>query len=355
MPGPTDERIEAADKRREAEDVRAYPADTMRERRGESAATQWFLVAGNRFAVAGLFLLSTVALLYLLGRIGPGTPRQLLSSTVLASVFGSVIIVIVTGGTLVLTITQLVLSRELGALGEKRSEMSDEMEFRADVAERSSVSVGPPEPSAFVRALLDATGEAAADLADSLDGADAEIRPQLRTFAEETRDHSETTNDRLAPAEFGTVEMMIPVFDYNYSWKLYAARYFLERHEGRLGTARAPLERLTELLSLFGPAREYLKTKYFQWDAISLARTTLYAAIPALSIAVYAMLWFDPQQITGATLGVNNAYLSASVMFALSIAPFALLLSYVLRIVTLARRTLAIGPFILRRTDPDRE
>jgi hypothetical protein len=36
---------------------------------------------------------------------------------------------------------------------------------------------------------------------------------------------------------------------------------------------------------------------------------------------------------------------------ALSLAPFALLGAYVLRIVTVTKRTLAIGPFVLRETD----
>jgi hypothetical protein len=35
--------------------------------------------------------------------------------------------------------------------------------------------------------------------------------------------------------------------------------------------------------------------------------------------------------------------------------PFAFLFSYILRIVTVAKRTLSIGPFILRETDRSRD
>jgi len=38
-----------------------------------------------------------------------------------------------------------------------------------------------------------------------------------------------------------------------------------------------------------------------------------------------------------------------------SLVPFAILLSYILRIITVTKRTLSIGPFILRETDRSHE
>ena len=40
-------------------------------------------------------------------------------------------------------------------------------------------------------------------------------------------------------------------------------------------------------------------------------------------------------------------------MYAISVAPFAVLLAYILRVATITRRTLAIGPFILRDSERD--
>ncbi|MEF8800672.1 MAG: hypothetical protein V5A38_14445 [Halolamina sp.] len=40
---------------------------------------------------------------------------------------------------------------------------------------------------------------------------------------------------------------------------------------------------------------------------------------------------------------------------AIALLPFAVLLAYILRIVTVTKRTLSIGPFILRETDRDVE
>ncbi|MFB6270208.1 MAG: hypothetical protein ABEH83_09710, partial [Halobacterium sp.] len=102
---------------------------------------------------------------------------------------------------------------------------------------------------------------------------------------------------------------------------------------------------------LFGPAREHFKTLYFQWELSELSRQLLYAAVPALAAAIAALLLFDPAQFPGATLGVSHALVVVSAAATVAVLPFALLLAYILRIITVTKRTLSIGPFVLRETD----
>jgi hypothetical protein len=73
-------------------------------------------------------------------------------------------------------------------------------------------------------------------------------------------------------------------------------------------------------------------------------------AVTALVVAAtfVLLLAFDAGGISGATLGVNDQYLFVSAAYAVAITPFAVLLAYVLRILTLIKRTLTLGPFILR-------
>ena len=64
------------------------------------------------------------------------------------------------------------------------------------------------------------------------------------------------------------------------------------------------------------------------------------------------MLVFDASQLFGTQLfGTDVAYLVISGLYVLTLAPFAIVLAYVLRILTIMKRTLAIGPFVLRETD----
>ena len=52
-------------------------------------------------------------------------------------------------------------------------------------------------------------------------------------------------------------------------------------------------------------------------------------------------------------LGLDVGVLLVAAAAAIAVAPFAVLLAYILRIATITRRTLAIGPFILRESERD--
>ena len=64
-------------------------------------------------------------------------------------------------------------------------------------------------------------------------------------------------------------------------------------------------------------------------------------------------LLFDPENYPGTVLGLDVGVLMVSAAAAISVAPFAVLLAYILRIATITRRTLAIGPFVLRESERD--
>jgi hypothetical protein len=128
------------------------------------------------------------------------------------------------------------------------------------------------------------------------------------------------------------------------------------------------LDDLKTSLVMFGPAREHIKTLYFQWALTDLSRYILYAAIPALIVAGLMVTFvnagtFPPGALldVGGRYAVSVAGYSVDVSFAiptvtwivsgaftLTTVPFLLFTSYILRIVTVAKRTLAIGPLILR-------
>lgn len=73
--------------------------------------------------------------------------------------------------------------------------------------------------------------------------------------------------------------------------------------------------------------------------------------MPALAIAAYMMLSFDAARLFGTMLfGVDITFLFASAMYVLTLTPFAVVLAYVIRVLTVIKRTLAISPFVLRET-----
>jgi len=322
------------------------PADTMRERSPRSTAWAYVLFDANRkFVAVGLLLgvfLGLVGLSVLLpaaeGALTSGDPVE----TGLQALIGATI----TGVTLVLTLNQLVLSQELGAVGDQRERMEGAMEFRDDVADVLGDSVSPAEPSAFLRALVDHAGDRARAVRDAVDEPDDD----LETLLDSTEENADEVSEGLSDATFGEFDVLSAALDFNYSWKLYAARRALAERDGD-DPAVEPLEELVEALRLFGPAREHFKTLYFQSELIALSRAVLAVALPSLVVNVAALLFVDLPKLSGSFLGVPVNVLAASAVVAVAVAPFVVLLSYVLRIATVTGRTLSIGPFILRRTD----
>jgi hypothetical protein len=144
--------------------------------------------------------------------------------------------------------------------------------------------------------------------------------------------------------------------NYNYSLKIYEGRRLAHEHEDDLpDEAVDALDAVVKALEAFGVAREHVKTLYFEWELIDLSRVMAYTAVPALLVSAAAILYLDdPAAVPGTTLGVADLVWVVSAAITVALAPFALLLSYVLRLATVAKRTLAIGPFVLRSTDhPD--
>jgi hypothetical protein len=141
--------------------------------------------------------------------------------------------------------------------------------------------------------------------------------------------------------------------DFNYSWKIYEAQRLMGEHESVLSSeALDALDALVETLRFFGPAREHIKTLYFQWELVNLSRGILLSAVPALVVSIGGVLYLDnPATITGTFLGIDALIWVVVVATTISLVPFMVLFSYVLRIATVAKRTLSIGPFILRPTD----
>jgi len=77
------------------------------------------------------------------------------------------------------------------------------------------------------------------------------------------------------------------------------------------------------------------------------SRGVLAAGLPALLVAVCMIAFFDPAGDVARSLGVVPVVALASTV---AVLPFFVLTVYVLRIATVTKHTLSIGPFILRET-----
>jgi hypothetical protein len=326
------------------------PGDTMRGRVPGSRLRLWLLLRANRWGVTAVVLAALFVGLVALGAL---TPASFAGGDPVETYFQALVTAIVTGVTLVVSINQMVLSQELGAVGDQRERMEDALQFRSDAADTVEAPVSPPEPAAFLRALVEATRSRAHDLEAAVeDNPDDEFRTRTTDYADSLREHADEVGEELENTQFGTFDVVFAALDFNYSWKVYEARRLRGEHVDALDdTAADALDAAIETLETFGPAREHFKTLYFQWALIDLSRAMLYAAVPALVVAGSMVLFVNVPAFPGATLGVANITWMVAAAGTVSLIPFAVLFAYVLRIATVAKRTLAIGPFVLRETE----
>ncbi len=334
------------------------PADTMVERSSNSRWKLWLLLNGNRwlvtvllaaFAFVGLLAISQVSPVSLRALMGEKEPVHFLFQALVTS--------LITGVTLVLTINQLVLSQELGAVDDQRGRLEGSLEFHEDVEDVIDAPISPPDPASFLQAIIDASQDRAIEFREAAaDGHDEEFEDRVDEFVDNVAGHADAVQERLDGAQFGTYAVIRFALDYNYSWKIFRARRLRNVYgDSFTDEAREIHDQLLESLKLFGLAREHFTTLYFQWELINLSRGIMYVSVPALVVAMSMIAFFDADAVTGTVFGVETVVWIVAAAATVSIVPFLLLVSFVLRLGTMAKRTLAIGPFILRESNRDEE
>ena len=314
----------------------------------------YLLLRVNRWVLVGAILGVVYVLLVLGSQAGLSPLREIVEANDgVEFIFSAFIGAIITGTAIVVTINQLVLSQELGAVGDQRERMQASMDFRRDVEEAVGTGASAPEPAVFVDQLVSGIGDHADRLADAAtDETDPAVRSTIREYVDELTDNADTVRDQLDDAQFGTFAVIWAALGFDYSRFISEGRRLQSRHEGSLSEeAHAAIDDLVDVLTLYGPAREHFKTLYFQWTLIDLSRALLYISVPALAVMGLLLMYVDDAAVQGTTLGVDNLVFVTSAGFVVGIAPFVVFMVYILRIASVAKRTLAMGPFILRESE----
>jgi hypothetical protein len=312
---------------------------------------QWAILEMDRRLLAGSILLSIFVLLLVCNQFLTPLPVVVQAQSGLADLFPAFIGTIVTGTSIVVTINQLVLAQELGAFGDQRERMQGSMTARRDIESEMGVDTSPAEPAAFIRSLAAALESAADDLDAVLDGQNDESE-QVRAYAEDVRTETQQLQQELVGAEFGTFEVLRCALAFDYSDLIHAGRQLQAARDADDDVAEC-LDSILDLLTSFAPVREHFKTLYFQWEFIDLSRALLYISIPALTVIGALVMFVDASTFTGTILGLDTLVVISCGGFVVGISPFVVFFAYIIRIGTVAKQTLAIGPFVLQESDAE--
>ncbi|WP_436347285.1 hypothetical protein [Natronorubrum sp. FCH18a] len=332
-------------------------SDVLGQRADVGGPRLWVLLQLNRWLFTAAILVVVFAVLVGCSLLGLTPLRAIVEQhNGTFWIFSSFIGAIITGTSIVVTINQLVLSQELGAVGEQRDRMQDAMDFRQDLENTLEEDITPPEPAAFLYELLDGVEEEATDLESAIEGHSDEVQEKVTDYVDDAVENARVVMDDLKDAQFGTFDVIWNALNFNYSRKIYDARKIRADHDDELSEeAHEEIGEMIRVLKFFGPAREHFKTLYFQWELINLSRALLYIAVPALAVMALLMMYVDGSALPGTFLGIDNLVWVTSAGFVVGIAPFVVFIVYILRIATVAKRTLAMGPFILRESERDED
>ena len=325
-------------------------ADTMRERAGENRLKLLILLKANRlYVTVTLSLVVFVSFIVIGDTFFSSFLSDVRSQDTIETLFSTMLGAIITGTTLVVTISQLVLSQENGPLGDQHERMSNTMNVREYIRDVIG-QPAPADPSAFLRELIEETAECSSALRESVSGSEeTDLKDEVDEFTDSLQGNADEVQRELEGATFGEFDVLYSALDFNYTYKIFQVERIEYEYADSLSDDQHELfGSLRTALSMFGPAREHIKTLYFQWALIDLSQLIVYASVPALVVAGGMLTFVGPASFPGFTFGVANVVWVVGAAFTVTVIPFLLLLSYIVRIVTVAKRTLAIGPLILR-------
>lgn len=307
-----------------------------------SSPYEWFVLVGGRLVLTGvlsaIFAAFVVALHYTGIVIVTDTTQMLYLFQALVA--GNLTLI-----TIILSINQLVLSRELKTPGELHDQIEAVIDYRNRVTELSGEPIAPLTPTDFLSVLLAGTRDTASRLDSTITDEDntglaADVDALVAEITDRT-DHISGVLDRSQGGLFGALAVTLET---NFSYQLNEAfRIQTVYSEDLSPTAHQTLEDLIQGLKQVDIARQYFKSIYIQSELARLSKVLLYVGVPAVGSALLLLIVYA--STVEPPLTVNYLRVVVPSVVILGFLPLAVLFSFVLRIATIAQHTVAITPF----------
>ena len=310
--------------------------------------TERVLLDGNRLVVAGIVLALLATVLATVERLGwVPLERYQPAFYVFSGLIGGNLTLI----TVVVSINQLLLGRELQTPGELESEMESVIDYR-EAVEDAAGELAPVKPLGFLNLLFESTRRSTQRVGGMTYGTvDAEVREDVNEVLEALTRDLDRTIDRLDRSEPDTFEVLATTLTTNYAEDIHRIRQLRVSHGNELpAMVMEALDDLIDDLQRVDVARQYFKSVYLQEELSSLSRVLLYAGVPAEAASVVALLALTTR---GGTVVTTNGHLFFPTAIVVSFLPLALLFAFILRTATVTERTAATIPFTTSQQEQD--
>ena len=309
----------------------------------ETSFGRWLVFDANRLVLASLVVVAVFA--WFLALVGSGVVvvANEDSTVLLLSVFVAGNFTLIS---IVITINQLVLSREFGKPHTLRERDEGIRQFRRHLESLADVTVGPADPLELLGLVVRTIDERANSLREAVDGTDdPRLRAEAERYGDAVTEETERVDSTLDESQLGDFDVLVSMLFYRSAWQLNATRRIRSEYVSALPeSAVETLDELEQLLHAFNVSRQYIQTLYMQKELAELSRLLLYVGVPSLVLTGSAMLIYTVGP--GVTIDAGSLGLLMSGVVAIAFAPIAILLSYVIRVSTIVSRMPLLSPFV---------
>lgn len=309
---------------------------------------RWIFLVGDR-PVVGITLFATVLCIfyaiYWAGLIRLRNPTAMLY--LLSSLVGGNLTLV----TLVISINQVIISRQLRSPGELRRDIEQVNEYRRQALDPREGDVLPVTPAGFLRLLLENVRRDLQRLGGLAVGSDSEaLREDTDTIVTELTDHIDRVVRLIEGSGAGTFDTLSALLTTNYADRIYQIQRLKAVHQGEYSeSANDLLDEIVSELQELDVARQYFKSLYIQTELAYISRVLLYAGVLSEVVLLSALLVLSSSD--GASVPGLFPPVLAPLVVAVGLLPLAVLFSYALRLAVVTQRTIAITPF----TTPEQE
>ncbi|WP_418285265.1 hypothetical protein [Halorubrum sp. DTA46] len=322
------------------------------QRNGRIHVIRWVLLEANRLAVTGALLTFMFAALMLIGSTWTFEMQQVLTETpavqtILSSLLSGIILLV----SIVVSINSIVLSHDITSMDAQESRIHGVMEFRRDIGELTEGGESPTDPASFLSLMASVIHDRATALQGVSRGSGEELTQDIEEYVAEVTETVEPLghqDDSASGAEFGILWLGLEA---DYGPFMDRSRMLRSSHGNELSeTFDERLDDLVQAFQLFAVGKEYFKTIYYTQEVSQLSQTLLVVSLPSILVTASAILAINAGLLPGAwVFGLPPLLSFVATVFTISLAPFLVLTSYMLRLSAVAQRTAGAGPFSLQQ------
>ncbi|SFG11137.1 hypothetical protein SAMN04488063_1453 [Halopelagius inordinatus] len=308
---------------------------------------EWLLLDADRTLVAGVtaFALFAFVASVSLSGLAPFVERQ-----PVFYVYGGLLSGNLTVITVVVSISQLLLSRQLNTPSELRSQMEGVIDYRKDV-EDAAGRVAPVEPLGFLRLLVENTRKRSQELGGlTIAETNDEVYAEVDAAVSRVTRQVDTVDGLLQESDASTFHVLSATLTTNYARDINHLRRIKSEYEESVPAhVEESIDLLIDRLQQIDVARQYFKSVYLEQQLAELSRMLFYAGLPSVAVVAVSLLLFTAAGGTSVSPPYERLLIPATVTVGL--VPLSVLFAYILRIATVTQRTAATVPF----TTPEQE